>query len=522
MKSKSLAAKIPSLCPALDPEKEKKKTDAMNDCISQGSSSPKCNKLFENAPVSLHDVLAIEKAKQKVKEAAAKAAAAPKVSIADAIAAEAWGAMDSALKNKEKNDKNTDTDTKQDDEEEEEEEEEEEKEEEKEEKEEKEEESSASDFAKHAAAMAAKAKGKTSACDPSTGKSTGGANSLSDGGESGWPNGVEPPEAAGYDAKIEAAHKKRVVGIKMAQAFATLLEGAGGMALGAAVGESLATTSSKMGRLATAMATAMVTTMWMGTMSAPWILDGRMEELCKISIVEKRDYCNKENDKALTDCPVAAPAVSSICVKQIAEVTDSGTMTTLMNPPPVGTGPAPPFSNAPCVTKQGPCQKDVADQFMMGIITEFQEAIKTLGKDSAAVGKAMGEGGAAMGKGGGQMGAAAAFLEMPERSTILLDIGSELQLKMMGDPGAALEQFAKADVDARHAQMEWGNALVDKADFQVATAEQSTDKCAQAAALINRGKAKEGKRVVWEGNVGGWNGMLDNYCGFDLLVSMLH
>lgn len=237
---------------------------------------------------------------------------------------------------------------------------------------------------------------------------------------------------------------------------------------------------------------------------------------------KKRDYCNKENDKALTDCPVAAPAVSSICVKQIAEVTDPGTMTTLMNPPPVGTGPAPPFANAPCVTKQGPCQKDVADQFMMGIITEFQEAIKTLGKDSAAVGKAMGEGGAAMGKGGGQMGAAAAFLEMPERSTILLDIGSELQLKMMGDPGAALEQFAKADVDARHAQMEWGNALVDKADFQVATAEQSTDKCAQAAALINRGKAKEGKRVVWEGNVGGWNGMLDNYCGFDLLVSMLH
>jgi hypothetical protein len=39
----------------------------------------------------------------------------------------------------------------------------------------------------------------------------------------------------------------------------------------------LATTSSKMGRLATAMATAMVTTMWMGTMSAPWIHDGRME-----------------------------------------------------------------------------------------------------------------------------------------------------------------------------------------------------------------------------------------------------
>ena len=33
--------------------------------------------------------------------------------------------------------------------------------------------------------------------------------------------------------------------------------------------------------------------------------------------LEKRDYCNKENDKALTDCPVAAPAVSSICVSAI-------------------------------------------------------------------------------------------------------------------------------------------------------------------------------------------------------------
>ena len=59
-----------------------------------------------------------------------------------------------------------------------------------------------------------------------------------------------------------------------------------------------------------------VTTMWMGTMSAPWILDGRMEECAKFPL-EKRDYCNKENDKALTDCPVAAPAVSSICVSAI-------------------------------------------------------------------------------------------------------------------------------------------------------------------------------------------------------------
>ena len=67
--------------------------------------------------------------------------------------------------------------------------------------------------------------------------------------------------------------------------------------------------------------TGMVTTMWMGTMSAPWIYDGRMEELCKMAIVEKKDYCNKENDKALTECPVSAPPVAAMCTKQIAQVT---------------------------------------------------------------------------------------------------------------------------------------------------------------------------------------------------------
>ena len=159
-------------------------------------------------------------------------------------------------------------------------------------------------------------------------------DATSAGGDSGWPNDEEPPEAASYDAKIEAAHKKRVVGLKLASAFATALEAAGGMALGQALSGSISQVSSKMSRLAVAMATGMVTTMWMGTMSAPWIYDGRMEELCKISIVEKRDYCNKENDKALTDCPVASPGVSSTCVKQIAQVTDPATMITLMNPPP--------------------------------------------------------------------------------------------------------------------------------------------------------------------------------------------
>ena len=153
--------------------------------------------------------------------------------------------------------------------------------------------------------------------------------------------------------------------------------------------------------------------------------------------------------------------------------------------------------------------------------------VKELGKGAADVGKAMGEGGAAMGKGAGQMGSAAALIELhgvehtsTSRTAVsLLDIASEAtsttmssstitsttrsttmtmtqgmtqgMTTMMGDPGAALEQFAKAEVDARHAQMEWGNALVDKADFQVATAKKSDDKCAKAAALANLAKAKE-------------------------------
>ena len=120
-----------------------------------------------------------------------------------------------------------------------------------------------------------------------------------------------------------------------------------------------------------------------------------------------------------------------------------------MNPPPVGTGPAPPFSNPPCIQQQAKCQKDVADQFMMGIISEFQEAVKDLAKRTAEVAKAMAEGGAAMGKSASKMASAAAFLEVSEQNRAQL-----LQTVAM-DPGAALEQFQKSVVDARHAQVEW-------------------------------------------------------------------
>ena len=110
----------------------------------------------------------------------------------------------------------------------------------------------------------------------------------------------------------------------------------------------------------------------------------------------------------------------------------------------------------------------------------------------------MGEGGAAMGKGSGEMGAAAAFFEINAvehtetsraAAVTLLEMGTTQTMR--GDPGAALEQFAKAEVDARHAQQEWGNAVVDKAQFQVDTAKGAHDKCAEAAALDNLARSKE-------------------------------
>lgn len=146
------------------------------------------------------------------------------------------------------------------------------------------------------------------------------------------------------------------------------------------------------------------------------------------------------------------------------------------------------------MTKQGPCQKDAADQFMMGIISEFQEAVKDLVKVTTEVGTAMGEGGAAMGKSAGKMGAAAALIEEQEASG--LHVRSKLDTSAHMDPGAALEQFAKSVVDARHAQLEWGSALVDKAQFQLATAKKANDKCAEAKALSALAKAEEVKYMA--------------------------
>ena len=56
--------------------------------------------------------------------------------------------------------------------------------------------------------------------------------------------------------------------------------------------------------------------------------------------------------------------------------------------------------------------------------------------------------------------------------------------------------FSKSVVDARHAQLEWGNALVEKAEFQLATAKKANDKCAEAKALGALAKAEEVKYMA--------------------------
>ena len=76
----------------------------MNDCVSMAAShaspSATCQKLFEDSPVSLEDIVAIAAAKQKVKEATSKVDNQVPVPLTDIIAADAWKAMDAALKNK--------------------------------------------------------------------------------------------------------------------------------------------------------------------------------------------------------------------------------------------------------------------------------------------------------------------------------------------------------------------------------------------------------------------------------------
>ena len=37
----------------------------------------------------------------------------------------------------------------------------------------------------------------------------------------------------------------------------------------------------------------------MGKESAPWIYNGRSEALCKMHIVEKKDWCNRKNNDVL-------------------------------------------------------------------------------------------------------------------------------------------------------------------------------------------------------------------------------
>jgi hypothetical protein len=233
----------------------------------------------------------------------------------------------------------------------------------------------------------------------------GDVNSADVDAEKQWPNG-EPPAAAPLKAAIVATHAARVQAWKSAHGAAAMLAGAGGAELGKNIATGLTNVVSKVGRLAGAMAGGLAITQWMGKESAPWIYNGRSEMLCKMHIVEKKDWCNRKNNDVLEKCGVPDRVSATICEIVLNFVTDPGIETSLKNPPPVGIGPAPPFVMPNCM-KQGTCQKPCGDDIVMDMMDSFKEEVKKLIKISASVGTAMAKGAAAAAGAAAAMG----FLE---------------------------------------------------------------------------------------------------------------
>jgi hypothetical protein len=246
-------------------------------------------------------------------------------------------------------------------------------------------------------------------------------NSADVDAEKQWPNG-EPPAAAPLKAAIVAAHTARIQAWKSANGAAAMLAGAGGTELGKNIASGLTNVVSKVGRLAGAMAGGLAITQWMGKESAPWIYNGRSETLCKMHIVEKKDWCNRKNNDVLEKCGVPDRISATICEIVLNFVTDPGIETSLKNPPPVGIGPAPPFVMPNCM-KQGTCQKPCGDDIVMDMMDSFKEEVKKLVKTSASIGTAMAKGAAAA------AGAAAAMAFLEEIASENEDVKQKMILR---------------------------------------------------------------------------------------------
>jgi hypothetical protein len=282
-----------------------------------------------------------------------------------------------------------------------------------------------------------------------------------------WPPVIVPVECddvsaqvAGMEADVSAAQAQRVVALTEAAAMGGGWGCAGQKELAGALAEFIAPIGKKMGELAAAMATGMIMTFFAGIMSMPWILDGRHDKLCKFNIVERKDWCNKERDKALEKCPVSDPVTAKVCISQIQMVTDPGTMSSFIA---VG---MPPFTNPPCLL-QGKCEKKSADQIMLGIIIGFKEAIKDMVKATTKIAKAMAGLGSICAKAAGAPGSPA------------------------GTCAAGRIQYQGGLINARHAHVEMANAMLKLALFQQAEAKKCGDPDLIWAAYERRLKAEE-------------------------------
>jgi len=243
-----------------------------------------------------------------------------------------------------------------------------------------------------------------------------------------WPPTPIPAQCDEFNdaplmADVKRAQMMRVKALKEAAAMGAGWGCAGAKELCGALAGFIEPIGKKMGELAAAMAQGMIMTFFAGIMSMPWILDGRHDKLCKFNIVERKDWCNKERDKALEKCPVASPEKAMICISQIQRITDPGTMKSFRK---VG---LPPFTNAPCIA-QGKCEKKSADQIMMGIIEGFKDAVKDMVKATGKISVAMAKVGSICAKAGGAPGSPA------------------------GTCATARIQYAGGLINARHAHIE--------------------------------------------------------------------
>lgn len=293
---------------------------------------------------------------------------------------------------------------------------------------------------------------------------------------SGWPQGNAASEALVAQKKIMDARQKQIMALK-AQLGVGLGQAAAAFAkLVITLIMYLPPTIMKMIRAIIAMIIGIILTFWMGIMAAPWAFDSRMPFLCRLSIVEGKDFCNKQNDGKLVSCGPGSPGAATVCNVQCLIVFVPPIMIVMMLPPPFGLGPMPPFVNPGCWGAQAlGCQREAGDAQVMRMITAFIDAIMEL--VMAIINIVMGI----------------------IRGVILLIMSifaankARVPLHMRPAPGISFaqaeEKFNAASVNAAHAAVEAAAAEKALTDFQTGVAEKSGSEWTQCNANRNAARA---------------------------------